>query len=460
GPKDTLAPVLVQAVPKDSARRFQGNKIVFTFNEYVELQNIQENLLVSPVAKINPVVESKLKTVTVKIKDTLEPNTTYSINFGSAIKDINEGNVIKNFTYVFSTGNRIDSMELSGRVILAQTGKADSTLMVMLHRNSDDSAVIKERPRYMARLDSSGRFHFRNLAPGTYYIYALKDEGGQHRYLSSTQLFAFADAPVNLGDSAVRPIVLYAYLEEDKDKDKKGGKGAGGARTGAPGAGGQRPVAPGRGNQRGNKQDRRLQFHSSLENGLQDLLVDHMSLTFNDSLRRFDSSKALLLDEKFNPVKGYHIKADSTGKVYTWYVPWKENTVYNLVLDKEFAEDTSGRKLLKTDTIPFKTMKDADYGSFRVRFRNLDLSQKPVLLLLSGEEIKFSQKVTGNEVFVRLFKPGDYELRILYDTNGNGVWDTGEFFGKHRQPERVQTVMGRKKFTVKANWDTDYPIEF
>src|SRR3954470_1752692 len=74
GPKDTLAPVLMQATPKDSTRSFQGNKITFTFNEYVDLQSIQENLLVSPTPKINPVVESKLRTVTVKIKDTLEAN--------------------------------------------------------------------------------------------------------------------------------------------------------------------------------------------------------------------------------------------------------------------------------------------------------------------------------------------------------------------------------------------------
>lgn len=445
GPKDSLPPVLVQSLPKDSMRNFKDNKITFTFNEYVEVQSIQENLLVSPTPKINPVVDSKLRTVTVKIKDTLEPNTTYSINFGNAIKDINEGNVLKNFTYVFSTGPAIDSLELHGRVIIAQTGKTDSTLVVMLHRNGDDSAVIKERPRYMARLDSSGNFSFYHLPPGTFYVYALKDDGGQHRYLSKSQLFAFADKPVEIS-SKTTPVLLYAYTE--KDDEKKPGA------TAPPKQGGAAPRAPNRGGN--NRQDKRLIFRTSLENNLQDLL-GKLSLTFNDSLKRFDSSKALLLDENYKPVPGYTLTPDTTGKVFTYTAAWKENTAYNLVLDKDFAEDTLGKKLLKTDTIPFKTMKESDYGSFRVRLKNVDPSTNPVFVLLQGEDIKYTAKITGNEVYRKLFKPGEYEVRILFDTNGNGVWDGGSFFGKHRQPERVQNV--KKKFTVKANWDTDYPIE-
>src|SRR5215467_808647 len=104
GPKDTLPPVLLSAKPADSTRAFTGKKIVFAFNEYVQLDNPAENLLVNPVPAILPEVRSNLKTVTVTLKDSLEPNTTYSLNFGNAIKDINEGNPLKNFTYIFTTG--------------------------------------------------------------------------------------------------------------------------------------------------------------------------------------------------------------------------------------------------------------------------------------------------------------------------------------------------------------------
>ncbi len=438
GPKDTLAPVLVQALPKDASLNFTANKIVLTFNEYVDLQNMQENLLVSPTPKTNPIVESKLRTVTVRIKDTLEPNTTYTINFGNAIKDINEGNVLKNFTYVFSTGSTIDSLELHGRVILAQTGKTDSSLVVMLHKKDDDSAVIKERPRFITRLDSSGSFVFRHLPAGTFSVYALKDEGGQHRYLSKSQLFAFADERVNTAAKNA-PITLYAYTEKEEEKKPA---------TAAP--------APAQKPNKAKDQDKRLRVRTNLQNGELDLLGT-LDLLFNDALKKFDSSKIQLLDDKYKPLTGYTITPDSTHKKFSFQYPWKENTPFIMILDKAFAEDSAGKKPPRTDTLKFNTMKESEYGSARIRFNNLDMSRKPVLLLLQGEDIKFSEKIRGKEVYKKLFKPGDYEIRILYDTNDNGVWDAGQFFGKHIQPEKVQSV--RKKLTVKANWDNEVTLE-
>src|ERR1700712_2951499 len=137
GPRDTLPPVLVQVSPKDSMVNFKETnkekKFTFYFNEYVEVQNALENTIISPTVKNNPNIVAKLHTVTVTIKDTLDANTTYSINFGKAIRDVNEGNELKNFTYVFSTGPTLDNKKFSGHVVLAETGKIDTTLTVMLH---------------------------------------------------------------------------------------------------------------------------------------------------------------------------------------------------------------------------------------------------------------------------------------------------------------------------------------
>src|ERR1700730_13372192 len=217
GPRDSIPPVLLNASPVDSTRNFSGSKIIFTFNEFVELNNIQENLIVSPVPAIQPIVESHLRTITVRIKDTLQPNTTYSLNFGKAIRDINEGNELKNFTYVFSTGNYFDSLELTGKVIVAETGKPDSTLIVLLHRSLDDSAIVNERPRYFTKVDSNGNYHFKNLPPGTFRLYALKDEGGSKRYQSKKQLFGFADQPIQISRSNPA-VTLYAYNEPEETK--------------------------------------------------------------------------------------------------------------------------------------------------------------------------------------------------------------------------------------------------
>lgn len=441
GPRDSLPPILMSAVPKDSMNHFTGKRIVFTFNEYVELQNTQENVVVSPTPTINPIFEYKLRTVTVRLKDTLEANTTYAIDFGNSLRDINEGNIIKHFTYVFTTGDSLDQHTFSGRVILAETGRADSTLIAMLHRSGEDSAVAKERPRYYTKLDSSGHFHFRFLAPGTYYLYALKDESGMKRYTSPAQLFAFADEPVVISsDTAAASVTLYAYMEEEEEQVKRPSTSR----------------APAAKPKKDKDEVERLKFQTNLENGQQDLLGG-LIFTFTDSLKTFDNSKLVFADEAFNPIPGYTITPDTTGKIYILHYPWKENTAYHLILDKEFASDTLNRMLLKTDTIAFRSKKESDYGSVRLRFTNLPLEKKPVVQLAENNKVVYSQALTTAEFYTRLFKPGEYDIRILYDTNGNGVWDPGEFFGKHLQPERVEFIT--QKLKVRANWDNEQNIE-
>ena len=109
GPRDSLPPVLVKATPDVMSKHIIPKKITLTFNEYVQLQDIGQNLICYPNPKITPIVESKLKNVTIKIRDTLQPNTTYVFELGNAIREINENNAINKFTYVFSTVDQIDS---------------------------------------------------------------------------------------------------------------------------------------------------------------------------------------------------------------------------------------------------------------------------------------------------------------------------------------------------------------
>lgn len=443
GPKDSLPPILVNVNPKDSSRNFSATKVTLVFNEFVELQNIRENIIVSPTPKIEPFIESKLRTVTVKIKDTLEPNTTYSINFGNAIKDINESNVAKNFTYIFSTGNTIDSFTLTGKVILAQTGKIDTTLIAMLHRKGDDSAVIKDKPRYIAKLNGEGMFQFRHLPAGTFYLYALKDESGQLKYFSGKQAFAFADIPITIGNNNA-PATLYAFVE----KEEKTTTGSTSTRTGS--------SLPANDKAKATEQDKRLKFKTTLENNQQDLLIP-LEILFADPLKKFDSAKVKFVNETYQALPNYSFVKDTTNKKITLHYAWKENTVYNIIVEKDFAEDSSGRAISRTDTLKFTTLKEADYGNIKIRFRDLNFSKKPVLLLLQGEEVKFSAPLSTNEFNKKLFKPGEYEMRILYDDNGNGKWDTGEFFKKRLQPEKVESI--EKKLNVKANWDNDVTIE-
>jgi len=438
GLKDSLPPFLEKATPPDSSHNFSEKKITLTFDEYIQLQNPNQELIVSPVPQEEPVIESRLKTLTIRLRDSLEPNTTYTLNFGNAVRDVNEGNIARNFTYIFSTGATFDSLTLSGKVILAANGKVDTTLVVMLHKNGDDSAVVNEKPRFLTRLDSSGNFRFRNLPWGTFYIYALQDQGNSHRYQSEKQLFAFADSSVTIQTNK-KPILLYAYAESS---------------TTTPA--GSRPQLSARPKPGGNNSEKRLKFQTNAGNGQLDLL-DSLVLTFEVPLKTLDTSLVhFSSDSTFTPLTNYHFVTDSTQKKLTLQYNWQENTRYNLILEKEFAQDTLGRALLKADTLKFKTKKLTDYGTIRMRFKNFIASLNPVLLFVQNDNVIKSFPLTGPELTQSIFPPGEFELRVLYDRNKNGKWDPGEFFGKHIQPELVKPI-GRK-VTIKSNWDNEFDI--
>lgn len=432
GPRDSLPPRLLSVSPRDSTRNFRGNRIVFTFDEYIaDPQDLPNTLLFTPTFEVNPEIAIRGKTVTLRFRDSLRPNTTYTFNFGNAIRDVNEGNAIKNFTYVLSTGPALDSLSLSGKVTLAESGKVDSTLIVMLHRNRADSAVIRERPEYFARLDGQGNFRFQNLPKDTFAIYALGDAGSIRRYQDTTKLFAFADAPVVTG--VTQNVSLFAYRNP-----RPPSASANAQRSGA------------------NATEKRLRFTTDPSSGTLDLQKDFV-LNFPSPLRTFDSTKvSLSTDTSFTPVR-YTVSLDSLRTTLHFRSSWKEGTRYNLILNKDFADDSAGRKLLKTDTLNFTTKKLSDYAKLNIRVRNLDVSKNPVLQFLQGDQVVFSVNIKSGTYRSTLFNPGDYDLRILYDTNNNGRWDPGRFFGTKRQPEIAQPIS--RKITVKAGQDlNDFDI--
>jgi len=441
GFRDSLPPVLVKANPKDSALNFRGNKITLSFDEFVELQNAQQNVIITPIPQNNPGVDAKLNTVIVKLKDSLEANTTYTISFGDAIQDINERNVLKNFTYRFSTGPAMDSLKLSGKVILAETGKPDTTLIVMLHKNGKDSAVMNEKPRYITKLNQKGEFTFQNLPAATYYIYAVFAEGGSYRYFGGKQLFAFADKPVTI-QQKTDSVTLYAYAEKEEEKKKP-------ASLPSTGIGRRLPNA--------SAADKRLKYQTSLKDNKQDLL-ENFSFKFETPLKSFDSTKIYFsIDTSYIPVTDpYQWVLDSTKTKVELKTALKESTRYNLIFDTDFAEDTLGHRILKKDTLSFSTREKRSYGELKLNFKNIDLTKNPVLQFVQNNIVVLSAALITNQYISPLFNPGEYELRILFDENKNGVWDPGEFFGKRKQPEIVRPI--ERKLTIKPSWQNEFDI--
>ncbi|MGI8636243.1 MAG: Ig-like domain-containing protein, partial [Segetibacter sp.] len=296
----------------------------------------------------------------------------------------------------------------------------------------DDSAVVKERPRYVAKLDGKGNFQFRNLAAGTFALYALPNDYSK-RYDDTTKPFAFADSSISSTQN--KPLTLFAYQLPKIDTAPPKSKAA----TATSKA----------------KEDKLLRFQTNLEDGKQNLLKN-FTITFNKKIGTFDSTKITLLGPDSNVVANYKVVADTNKTKFTILYNWPENTSYKLIMRKEAFADTAGTTLAKNDTIRFSTKREGEYGSVKVRFKNLDLTRNPVMQIVQNDKLVDSIPLSGNEWSRKLFEPGEYEIRILYDTNKNGKWDPGKFFGSHIQPEIVEMV--DTKLSIRANWDNNREI--
>ena len=195
GPRDTIPPRIVKEVPLNQSTQFNSKRIELVFDEYLQLDNIQQHLLVSPPQQIPPIVKAIGKKVTVEMQEELLDSTTYTLDFGDAICDYTEKNPIRGYSYGFTTGDRIDSMEVYGRVVNAEDLNVVSGLIVGLHATLEDSAFSTLPFTRVARSDSTGSFGIRNLRNGVYRLYALQDQSRDFLYQPGEGL-AFSDSLV------------------------------------------------------------------------------------------------------------------------------------------------------------------------------------------------------------------------------------------------------------------------
>ncbi len=212
GDKDITPPVILESSPVNFTTRFSGDVISFRFDEYVVLKDQSTEVVVSPPLKYPLTFKLKGKRLFVTIRDTLLPNTTYNINFGDAIVDLNEGNPLDSNLFVFSTGDVIDSLTISGKVKNAFTLKPEKKAKVLLFRTGVDSAVYNTDPVYLARVDENGHYHLRFLHEGEYEMIALVDENMNNRY-DFPETMAFVPHPVN--PATVDTINLLTSASED-----------------------------------------------------------------------------------------------------------------------------------------------------------------------------------------------------------------------------------------------------
>ena len=191
GPYDETPPKFVRANPVPNATNNTRKNVSIEFDEYINLENASEKVIISPPQREQPEVKTRGKRVVVEFLDSLIANTTYTIDFGDAIVDNNEGNPLGQFSYAFSTGPEIDTMAVSGTVLNAENLEPIKGIQVGLHKNLNDTAFTKLPFDRISRTDSRGQFTIRGVAPGKYRIYALQDGNQNYMYDSKTETVAW-----------------------------------------------------------------------------------------------------------------------------------------------------------------------------------------------------------------------------------------------------------------------------
>lgn len=195
GPRDIDPPVFLGSNPAQASTDVSRNRFYIEFNENIAIDDVTNKVVVSPTQKATPSVIALGRRIVVELRDTLKPNTTYTVDFGDAIKDLNEGNILDGFAYNFSTGSTIDSLQISGMLFEARNLEPAQGVLVGVYSNTADSAITTLPMERISRTNQLGQFTIRNLAPGTYSVFALNDKNRDYHW-DRTEDVAFLDSLV------------------------------------------------------------------------------------------------------------------------------------------------------------------------------------------------------------------------------------------------------------------------
>jgi uncharacterized protein (DUF2141 family) len=229
GDTDTIPPFLIKSIPINYATNFTGKKIRISFNEFIDLKDLTKEYLVSPPLSKLPEVKNINKDLIIEPLDSLLANTTYTLSFGNSVVDFTAGNPVKNFEFVFSTGNEVDSLSVQGRLLNAfDLSPFKEQVYVMLYSNLSDSAPYRKLPAYICRTDLLGRYRLDNLKEGNYRLFALKDGNSNMKFDLVSESIAFDDSAFHLKPEPIKDILeLFPDTARkiNANKSPKAGKG-------------------------------------------------------------------------------------------------------------------------------------------------------------------------------------------------------------------------------------------
>lgn len=505
GERDITPPEITKSYPENLSTNFKGKEIRISFNEFIKIKDLQKQLIISPPMDTQPEIRplgSASKEIRIKIKDTLPPNTTYAFNFGESIVDNNEENPFSYYRYVFSTGDTIDSLSVKGVVLDAENRRADSFISVMLYEadtSYNDSIVFKEKPKYITNtLDSLTTFSIDNIKAGKYKLIALKDENSNYTFQPKQDKIGFYDGVVTVPSDTTYTIKL--FKEELNFKISRPLQIAE-----------QRLAFPFEGNPEETEitilSDTLKQFDYRLtrdkvtdslyywykpkleidsvffeiKNGkyLDTLkhrfrVADKDSLTisvlkagvlgFNDvftlegstPFEKIDTTKITFINKDSLKVP-YRIEFDKVYNRYKFPIQLEEDEAYKVQLLPEAITDFYGES---NDTLDFnfKTLKKANYASIRV---NLVNAKFPLIVQLVDDKGKvLYEKYTENHPIVDFndIELKLYNVRVVFDTNGNKKFDTGNYL-KKQKPERISYMKALEPLSANFEYNETFILD-
>ena len=501
GPKDITPPKLVRAEPENFSTNFKATKIRLYFDELIKLEDVQNQLVVSPPFK-NPATISPMggpsRYIEVTIKDTLRENTTYTINFGQSIVDNNEGNPNSFLSYVFSTGDYLDSLTLSGAVKDAINRKADEFISVMLYEIDSaytDSTIYKQPPLYITNTgDSLPFFELRNLKAGKYALFGLKDVNKNNMFDQGQDKIGFIEDTITLPTDSIYGLNLFREQLNYKPS--------------VPSLAANNKIIFG---YQGDYRDMVIETLTTLPDSVGTTILkerDKDTLNYWFTPTDLDSIIFMVRNDKVQvldtftvkmrnlPMDSLKLSASVNGKFNF------EDTFSILANTPIVAMDTSNISLMVSDSIPatytyeldtlrnkidfdfetepsqkysfsmlpgaitdffgiqndslaynLSTSSFADYGNLTMILSgNVNY---PVIVQLTNEKGEVQREILATEPQSFEFNnlnPGNYIARVIFDENGNGKLDTGNYLEK-RQPEEISYYPGT--IEIRANWEKE-----
>ncbi|MDH3652164.1 MAG: Ig-like domain-containing protein [Saprospiraceae bacterium] len=499
GPKDETPPAIdEEKTTKNYQTNFTDREIIVTVDEWIKLDDPINRVLISPPLEKRADIKLKGKSVIVTFdeEEVLREDATYTINFGEAILDITEGNAMKNYAFVFSTGDKIDSLSIRGTLLDAFTDEPIEEATVMVYETTEDSIVFKEKPFYATRSAEDGSFTINNMKGGAFKIVAVKDENLNYLYDPTSETIAFLSNQLTVGSDSLPPITMRLSLEEPdpfiEDRDTSEWNKAIFTYNRIP-----HGVAVTYDNPDGSlfidRKDKTVEiwadptsrsawniyFTDTLQsvsdtfrlrrNGPKADVEKMKRLTriapsghpndpfyfcFDRPIHSFDTTymRTYASDSSLAQLPRMRI-LDSLPMCLLLDENWRPDSTYRLTLLPGSLIDIFN---LKNDTLAL-TMpigNNERFGNIILNIDGLDSTYSYIIELLIKEKVQLGFSIGRVSQFKRTFsklKPGTYQLRITEDTNNNGRWDPANYL-KDVQPEKIISTDIEQ---LRANWDVD-----